>query len=919
MAENPIKYQDLISPDDSIITLIGQLTRLDEVYGSVADSIKANAAGVASSLKSVSGATMAGQQATRQYSAEADKLAKAYRDLSFARSDTARKIQELKVAQAEENRITKLQILLNNSAEGSYAHLSAQYSLNKMALNQMTKAERENEHIGKKLEEQTKAIYEEMNRLQQATGKYSLNVGNYEQSITNAIGINTRWYNGLQQITTMFEGGLSNGLKIAGEAVVSFGRKLLALLANPIVATIAAITAAFMALAKGISTSEENTMALERVLAPFQRVLTGVISILQNAATRVLRFAEGFEMAAMAVSKFLERIPLIGDYIKTANDAIRDNVDLTKAQQELVKKERANLTERAKLERDVAKARNEAERTNDPKKRVALLKQADAAERKILANELALAKEDLRIKTAKAAQAKNDKKVNDELAQAQQRLYKAEEQYYQRTTRLQSKIRTNENKINAGGGGRNEAADKALEERRKIEDARIALIEDSEDRERQTIIVSYNRKIEDAKNQYGAETELAVLYEQEKQQKLADLLEKGAQQQRDREKKDYDARIKALDDAEKRRQAVVKASEKAIEETYELEVSESELEDNENRKTDMRLKAEKKRLEALLKLYEQDGRILTDKEIQTLKNSISAVDKELEENTKEKSIWDVFGLSDKQKDAMNEALNYAMDNLNQLMDAYTEAAERKRELADAEVERAKSVLDAEIEARNNGYANDVETARKELELAKKNQQKAIEQQQRAQRAQQAIQTVEQATNLITATSLIFKQFGNPLVSIPMVALMWGSFLAAKIKAAQVTKMGSESYGEGTVELLQGGSHQSGRDIDLGRKPDGTRRRAEGGEYFAVVNKRSSRKFRNVIPDVMHSLNDGTFAEKYMTAYNGDVNIVDTKAPDISVLTSDVRRIREQGENSRYTTPDGQTIIIYKNLRRRVRR
>ena len=111
-----------------------------------------------------------------------------------------------------------------------------------------------------------------MNRLQQATGKYSLNVGNYEQSITNAIGINTRWYNGLQQITTLFEGGLSNGLKIAGEAVVSFGRKLLALLANPIVATIAAITAAFMALAKGISTSEENTMALERVLAPFQFV-----------------------------------------------------------------------------------------------------------------------------------------------------------------------------------------------------------------------------------------------------------------------------------------------------------------------------------------------------------------------------------------------------------------------------------------------------------------------------------------------------------------------------------------------------------------------------------------------------------------------------------------------------------------------
>ena len=192
-------------------------------------------------------------------------------------------------------------------------------------------------------------------------------------------------------------------------------------------------------------------MALQRVLAPFQRVLTGVINILQTAAGYVLRFAEGFETAAFAVSRFLERIPLIGKYIKDANDAVQGNIDLTKAQQELTKKERANITERARLERDAAKARNEAERINDPKKRVALLQQADAAERQILENELKLAREDLRIKTAKAAQSKNNAKTNDELAQSQARLYKAEEAYYQKTQRLQSKIRTLSGK-GAGGG-----------------------------------------------------------------------------------------------------------------------------------------------------------------------------------------------------------------------------------------------------------------------------------------------------------------------------------------------------------------------------------------------------------------------------------------------------------------------------------
>ena len=195
MAEqNPIRYSDLISPDDSIEKLIGQLEQLNEAYTGMATSVRSQAASVAASIKNVSGATAQGQQATRNASLEADKLAKAYQNLAFARSETARKIQELKMAQQEENRITKLQILLNNSEEGSYAHLSAQYSLNKMQLNQLTAAERENLPNAKKLEEETRKIYEEMKRLQEATGKYSLNVGNYTNSITQAIGINTKWY-----------------------------------------------------------------------------------------------------------------------------------------------------------------------------------------------------------------------------------------------------------------------------------------------------------------------------------------------------------------------------------------------------------------------------------------------------------------------------------------------------------------------------------------------------------------------------------------------------------------------------------------------------------------------------------------------------------------------------------------------------
>lgn len=147
--------------------------------------------------------------------------------------------------------------------------------------------------------------------------------------------------------------------------------------------------------------------------------------------------------------------------------------------------------------------------------------------------------------------------------------------------------------------------------------------------------------------------------------------------------------------------------------------------------------------------------------------------------------------------------------------------------------------------------------------------------------------------------------------------MWGSFAFSKMKAAQIAK---ESYGEGTVELLKGGSHQSGHDVDLGTKPDGTRRRAEGGEFFAVINKRNSRKYRNIIPDVIKSFNDGTFASRYMSAYNklGDFALATSGGTDVSRLERSVDEIRRQNETKIYTDGKGNTVFVYKNLTRKLK-
>ena len=486
----------------------------------------------------------------------------------------------------------------------------------------------------------------------------------------------------------------------------------------------------------------------------------------------------------------------------------------------------------------------------------------------------------------------------------------------------ETKTKTKTKTTTGGKGGKVVKADDIAKEAKKraqemmkiqqeTENLRNAMIEDEYERELAIINTNYERqkaaleqKASDDKQLTEAVNAELVLLEQKKNADIEALTNKHLN--------------KILDEDNKIKEAERRASEQSIRMQQQAIDMETEirnldidmLEASEKEKTRLRLEAEKDRLQKLLALYEADGKKLSDTEKQLIQKQIEGINYELSKN-KSRDVYDALGfnLSDEQKDAIDTSVSFATDALNTFMQAYTDAANKKRELADAEVERTQQVLQTELEARANGYANDVETARKEVEMAKKQQQQAIENQKKAQRTQIALDTAMQASNLITATTTILK-LGFPWF-IPALAVMWGTFAAAKVKAWQSVG-DSEKYGDGTVELLQGGSHHSGNDIDLGRKPNGTRRRAEGGEFFAVINKRSSRKYRSVIPDVIQSLNNDTFADKYLNAYDGGNIIVQSvdKAQNLTRLQDDVTAIRKQGENS--YSADGR-VRRYKNL------
>lgn len=1215
---NPIKYSDLISPDNSITDLIKQLDELSDTYTNALKNIKAEAIQLAEILKKVSGATEDGRKTTKKAADDAERLARAQRDLAFAESENAKKLAELKLAQQEANQINKLIVKINQSAEGSYNRLSAQYSLNKIYLNNMTKAERENTEEGRKLVAQTKEIYEEMKRLQEATGKFQLNVGNYTQAsdaiiaygdrLKESLGLNSAFG---ESLLALGRGGEeAKGVFTAmGDGAKALGKTLLTLMANPVflaIAGVAAAGAAFkwwydynaglveatrltqqftgkegddlkafrnevQAVADAFNVDFNETIIAANAIAQqfgisadeaLKLVKDGFISggnVTGQFLDNLKEYPAYFKEAGISADQFVAIVTQTNksgvfsdkgiDAIKEANLRLREMTTATAAaldgigiSSEQVQKDlQTGAKTTFDVMRDISAKLNElpdsatqvgtaiadifggpgedaglqylrtlkdiSTNMDEVKGKAGLLGQLQeeqlqsqielqnalsglfdatggnfetlTTQAKVFVNQgltaiikgvidiinyfIELYNESVLIraiwngivagfkatfdtlgnlfgffidivkatgtalKGAFTLDFDDVKKGLSDYAAAYGNLVKAQvkditQNFKEGLDDMQKKIKPitipvsvgdtpkepTENKpvttqnptvTPRGKSDAEKAAEqqakqieaaykKNLEATRKLQDAQLQLETDEWAKRRQQTQYQYSRQIEDLQHQLQTEKDLnetgrqainatITALEQQQTEALLKIEQDRQLQELALQKENIELRLQAVKEgSEQERQlrmqllenerqtALLQNQQKptgqqqdagAINASFDAKgagiadeylqaqlqifdqqqaLAQSEfdlLRNSEARKTQFRLQAEKERLQKVLELNQQAANKLSDVEVQTIQNTIKKIDQEIEQSKGEERGTDIYGLfglnlDDDQKEAINTSMQYALDALNTFTAARVAAADAAVEQADKEVSAAQSALDAELEARANGYANNVVQAQKELDLAKKNQEKALKEQQKAQKQQAAIQTLQQIGNMVTATALIWSQLGFPL-AIPAIAVMWASFAASKIKAAQLAKQtgetgGTETYGDGTVELLEGGSHQSGNDIDLGTKPDGTRRRAEGGEFFAVINKRSSRRFRKIIPDVINSLNNGTFAHKYLKSYSDGDGLtlnVTGQSPDLRNLSDDVREIKEQNRRRVYVDGDGNTIESYKNLKRKIKR
>lgn len=460
----------------------------------------------------------------------------------------------------------------------------------------------------KMLQEQT----EQVSILEEETGRFQRNVGNYPNTIKAIIPGFDKINGVLGKLGTSMEQMSTNGGKAfsnLGKSVTTFGK---AFITPPVAVITAVLSAIVLVVTKVVDAFKKNDdamTALQRAFSAFQPILDVV-----NKAFEVLATAIGnvVQMASQAVVAIASLIP---GYEEAAAAADK----LVVAQDNLQETERQYTQESAKRNRDIAKLRDEAAAAGDPSVRVKKMQEAINLEAKNLEEEKKIKAERLRLLEEEARQnADTSDEMKDKIAAARAAMYQAEEAYYTGTRRLQAQLRSAQEEIAKEEAAkakaaadeakrRNEEAKRRREERKRAEeqaakeaaaqakaeadtlaelqkqaeDMRIAAIKDADDKALQERMAAGNREIDALKVKYETDKTLTAESREilnqiiiQKQQELdaqleqmeADAFEAKKQAAADRAVEEQEFILNARKDALAAKTAEDEAEEIALEE-----------------------------------------------------------------------------------------------------------------------------------------------------------------------------------------------------------------------------------------------------------------------------------------------------------------------------------------------------------------
>lgn len=448
-------------------------------------------------------------------------LKKQLKDGEISRQQYNEEMAASKIAIADYNNAIRIinktvqnQIKQEKEQEGSLKALRAELSNLTAEYDALSEAERKGAS-GEELKNKINEVTDALKGGEEETQRYYRNVGNYEEAIKSAVSSNIPFIGTLMQ-TQDEMGSVKAGAVAAGAAVKNFSKTLLALLANPIVAILTAISVVIMAVAKGIKSSEENTSRWNVVLAPLKMALDAVGKVLQIVASGILSVVEAGGKMMGWITKQLEKLPVLGKYVAEVNKENERYIAMAKEQAAIDRDTRNLQVQNAKNALQIAtlKAKADDELNVSAKERMEAIREANRMEEEASKKNYELAKRRYELMVQQNAMAENTKETNDAIAQAEVEMYNALTEYQDKRGELLGREVSLANEIKSAEKEKSDAAiaakQKEMEAVRAAEDAMLALVKDGRDKQSKEITLQYNRQIEDLRTRLKTETDLTV-------------------------------------------------------------------------------------------------------------------------------------------------------------------------------------------------------------------------------------------------------------------------------------------------------------------------------------------------------------------------------------------------------------------------
>ena len=359
--------------------------------------------------------------------------------------------QQIRALQGE----VKNSIRTDREKQGSLNQMKAEIANLTKEYNALSKEEREGAK-GTELRDKIRGLSDDLKDNEKAIGDNRRNVGNYQDALEN----------------------LPGRLGDASKGVKGLSAQFKAMLANPVVAVIAAIAgvilglvAVFRKVVDVAKSNEEQSEKLAIAMMPLRVLGDAITKVFEGLAEVYIKVAG---TVATLITGFTDYIGLTKD----ATEATKEYIKVEQEKEALEDKMREANVLLAQGELKVAQLRAEVARKDlfSTQQRLDKNREAVEIERLMAGVRKENAEEELRIMEIEAARTKNSDEMNDKIVAARVKVINADRDYYQTIRRLETQTASLVQEIAA-----DKAALQEANEKRRVEIAKQKAQADNEE------------------------------------------------------------------------------------------------------------------------------------------------------------------------------------------------------------------------------------------------------------------------------------------------------------------------------------------------------------------------------------------------------------------------------------------------------